>query len=84
MDETICPEDYERGGMITDDQLFDRLVAPLPSGDAHTHTLLPARHSKNRQACAFSLCWTVVTTSFTVVRPQRCFTHPLSMIGCVL
>jgi len=32
MDETICPEDYERGGMITDDQLFDRLVAPLPSG----------------------------------------------------
>jgi hypothetical protein len=32
MDETICPADFERAGMITDDQVFNLIVAPLPSG----------------------------------------------------
>lgn len=31
-DETICPEDFQRAGMIVDDEIFDALVAPLPSG----------------------------------------------------
>jgi hypothetical protein len=32
MDETICPQDYERAGMIADDELFGLIVAPLPAG----------------------------------------------------
>merc|ERR1719356_2058595 len=31
-DETICPEDFQRAGMIVDDEIFDAMVAPLPSG----------------------------------------------------
>jgi len=31
-DETLCPVDYSSGGMITDDELFQELVAPLPPG----------------------------------------------------
>jgi hypothetical protein len=31
-DETICPFDFDRAGMIVDDEIFDRIVAPLPSG----------------------------------------------------
>jgi hypothetical protein len=30
--ETICPVDYRREGVITDDTLFKLIVAPLPSG----------------------------------------------------
>ena len=29
-DETLVPLDYKESGMITDDELFDILVAPLP------------------------------------------------------
>eukprot|EP01061_Rhynchopus_euleeides_P021411 TRINITY_DN34943_c0_g1_i1.p1 TRINITY_DN34943_c0_g1~~TRINITY_DN34943_c0_g1_i1.p1 ORF type:complete len:376 (+),score=167.63 TRINITY_DN34943_c0_g1_i1:43-1128(+) len=32
MDETLIPEDYKSAGVITDDDLFKELVAPLPSG----------------------------------------------------
>jgi len=31
-DETICPEDFQRAGMIVDDEIFDAMVAPLPAG----------------------------------------------------
>jgi len=31
-DETICPMDFESAGMIVDDEIFDFIVAPLPSG----------------------------------------------------
>jgi len=31
-DETICPTDFNRAGMIVDDEIFDLIVAPLPSG----------------------------------------------------
>lgn len=31
-DETICPCDFESAGMIVDDEIFDLIVAPLPSG----------------------------------------------------
>ncbi|KAI9014948.1 caspase domain-containing protein [Gaertneriomyces semiglobifer] len=32
MDETICPEDYQRAGQITDDQMNNILVKSLPPG----------------------------------------------------
>jgi hypothetical protein len=32
MDETICPMDYQRAGVIVDDELFEILVRPLPPG----------------------------------------------------
>lgn len=31
-DETICPADFNSAGMIVDDEIFDAIVAPLPSG----------------------------------------------------
>lgn len=31
-DETICPCDFQSAGMIVDDEIFDHIVAPLPSG----------------------------------------------------
>lgn len=31
-DETICPGDFQRAGMIVDDEIFDSIVAPLPAG----------------------------------------------------
>ncbi|KXN72137.1 hypothetical protein CONCODRAFT_5060 [Conidiobolus coronatus NRRL 28638] len=31
-DETICPVDYERAGMIIDDEMNDIMVKPLPQG----------------------------------------------------
>jgi hypothetical protein len=31
-DETICPSDFDRAGMIVDDEIFDTLVAMLPPG----------------------------------------------------
>ncbi|CAK9095270.1 Metacaspase-1 [Durusdinium trenchii] len=30
--ETLCPEDYDRAGMLLDTELFQTLVRPLPSG----------------------------------------------------
>jgi hypothetical protein len=32
MNETIIPVDFKRAGMITDDQLMETLIAPLPEG----------------------------------------------------
>lgn len=32
MDETLIPVDYQQRGMITDDELFKLLIAPLPEG----------------------------------------------------
>ncbi len=32
MDETLVPADYDKSGMIVDDDIFDMLVAPLPRG----------------------------------------------------
>uniref|UniRef100_A0A7S1ADE4 Peptidase C14 caspase domain-containing protein n=1 Tax=Noctiluca scintillans TaxID=2966 RepID=A0A7S1ADE4_NOCSC len=32
MDETILPSDFQQSGQIVDDELFDRMVAPLPNG----------------------------------------------------
>jgi len=32
MDETICPADFMRAGQIVDDELFDVMIRPLPSG----------------------------------------------------
>ena len=32
LDECIVPSDHETSGLLTDDQLFDRLVRPLPAG----------------------------------------------------
>ena len=31
-DETLCPMDYEQNGIITDDDMFDLVVKPLPRG----------------------------------------------------
>eukprot|EP00448_Togula_jolla_P005760 CAMPEP_0170603950 /NCGR_PEP_ID=MMETSP0224-20130122/19173_1 /TAXON_ID=285029 /ORGANISM="Togula jolla, Strain CCCM 725" /LENGTH=469 /DNA_ID=CAMNT_0010928841 /DNA_START=50 /DNA_END=1459 /DNA_ORIENTATION=+ len=31
-DETICPVDFQSAGMIVDDEIFDIIVGPLPSG----------------------------------------------------
>eukprot|EP01062_Namystynia_karyoxenos_P077315 TRINITY_DN774_c1_g4_i1.p1 TRINITY_DN774_c1_g4~~TRINITY_DN774_c1_g4_i1.p1 ORF type:complete len:618 (+),score=131.84 TRINITY_DN774_c1_g4_i1:80-1933(+) len=32
MNETILPEDFQRAGMISDDEIFDMVVRPLPDG----------------------------------------------------
>eukprot|EP00406_Dinophysis_acuminata_P015370 CAMPEP_0179348438 /NCGR_PEP_ID=MMETSP0797-20121207/73696_1 /TAXON_ID=47934 /ORGANISM="Dinophysis acuminata, Strain DAEP01" /LENGTH=472 /DNA_ID=CAMNT_0021063231 /DNA_START=1 /DNA_END=1415 /DNA_ORIENTATION=- len=31
-DETICPSDFQRAGMVVDDEIFDAIVLPLPPG----------------------------------------------------
>ena len=31
-DETICPLDYAKAGMLVDDEIYDALVKPLPMG----------------------------------------------------
>lgn len=38
-DETICPSDFQATGMIVDDEIFDLIVAPLPSGAKLTAVL---------------------------------------------
>ena len=32
MNETILPSDFQKAGMITDDQISDTIVKPLPEG----------------------------------------------------
>lgn len=44
MDETICPVDFMTQGQISDDELFDLLVRPLPAGCRLT-CLLDCCHS---------------------------------------
>lgn len=47
-DETICPVDYERAGMITDDEMHELMVKPLQAGVkfvsifdcCHSHSIL--------------------------------------------
>jgi hypothetical protein len=66
-DETICPFDFDKAGMIVDDEIFDRLVAPLPSGVKLTAVLdcchsgtgldLPFTLQKKRQHDGIGRCW---------------------------
>ncbi|KAJ9471565.1 Metacaspase-1 [Diplonema papillatum] len=44
MDETLIPEDYQSAGVITDDVLFETLVAGIPSG-VHMTCVLDCCHS---------------------------------------
>jgi len=44
MDETLIPLDYQQAGVITDDELFDHLVATLPKG-VHLVCLMDCCHS---------------------------------------
>ena len=32
MDEALVPADFATGGLVTDTEIFDTLVAPLPRG----------------------------------------------------
>jgi hypothetical protein len=50
-DETICPLDFERAGQISDDELFERLVHPLPAGVRLT-AVLDCCHSGHGMECA--------------------------------
>ncbi|KAI3836743.1 hypothetical protein MKW92_037771 [Papaver armeniacum] len=43
-DETICPLDYEKEGMILDDEINATIVRPLPKG-ATLHAIIDACHS---------------------------------------
>ncbi|EDQ88849.1 uncharacterized protein MONBRDRAFT_32666 [Monosiga brevicollis MX1] len=43
-DETILPLDYKREGQITDDEIFDRMIRPLPAG-CRLHCVVDACHS---------------------------------------
>ena len=44
MDETLVPLDYQRNGQIRDDEVFTRMVAPLPEGCQLT-VVIDACHS---------------------------------------
>ena len=44
MDETIVPVDFEEGGQITDDEIWNQLVWPLPEG-ARLTALMDCCHS---------------------------------------
>ena len=59
MDECLVPSDHEKNGLITDDQLFDRLVRPLPKGV--------------RLTCLFDCCHsgTGLDLPFTVTNPAK-------------
>lgn len=54
-DETICPLDYEKSGDISDDQIYDALIKPLPEGCklfclmdcCHSGTILDLKYSFN-------------------------------------
>ncbi|KAJ0988618.1 hypothetical protein J5N97_006974 [Dioscorea zingiberensis] len=43
-DETLCPVDYEKEGMIVDDDINEILVRPLPTG-ARLHAIVDSCHS---------------------------------------
>lgn len=32
MDEALCPVDYQKSGVIRDDDVLEKLIAPLPKG----------------------------------------------------
>ncbi|XP_049405910.1 metacaspase-1-like isoform X2 [Solanum stenotomum] len=49
-DETLCPLDYEKKGMIVDDELNATLVRPLPRG-AKLHAIIDACHSELDDMC---------------------------------
>eukprot|EP01065_Artemidia_motanka_P053279 TRINITY_DN9854_c0_g1_i2.p3 TRINITY_DN9854_c0_g1~~TRINITY_DN9854_c0_g1_i2.p3 ORF type:complete len:223 (+),score=55.51 TRINITY_DN9854_c0_g1_i2:690-1358(+) len=44
MNETLIPEDFQRAGMITDDEVFEIIVRPLPDG-ARLTAVLDCCHS---------------------------------------
>lgn len=44
MNETLCPLDFETAGMITDDEINDTIVKPLPHG-VRLHAIIDACHS---------------------------------------
>lgn len=43
-DETLCPLDYEISGMISDDEVNETIVRPLPRG-VKLHAVIDACHS---------------------------------------
>mmetsp|Transcript_23061 Transcript_23061/g.29851 ORF Transcript_23061/g.29851 Transcript_23061/m.29851 type:complete len:445 (-) Transcript_23061:378-1712(-) len=61
-DETIVPCDFKRAGQITDDELWKRLVAPLPEGSRLT-SIMDCCHSGTGLDLAFTYTqsrgWTV-------------------------
>ena len=54
MDETICPLDFSTAGQISDDDLFELLVSPLPAGVRLT-CLLDCCHSGHGMDFPFTL-----------------------------
>lgn len=44
MNETLCPVDFSTAGMITDDEINDTIVKPLPHG-VRLHAVIDACHS---------------------------------------
>lgn len=53
-DETICPCDFNSAGMIVDDEIFDLIVAPLPSG-AKLTAVMDCCHSGTGMDLPFNL-----------------------------
>ena len=43
-DETLCPVDYEVNGMISDDEVNDTIIRPLPPG-VKLHAVIDSCHS---------------------------------------
>lgn len=58
LDETICPIDFEKGGMISDDVIREELVNRVPSG-AKLFSLIDACHS----ASTLDLLWNTTISS---------------------
>eukprot|EP01018_Ginkgo_biloba_P032472 Gb_28528 [translate_table: standard] len=54
-DETLCPLDFERKGMIVDDYLNTTLVRPLPPG-ARLHAIIDSCHSGTMLDLPY-VCW---------------------------
>lgn len=44
MNETLCPVDFETAGMITDDEINNTIVRPIPHG-VRLHAIIDACHS---------------------------------------
>lgn len=80
-DETLCPLDYEISGMISDDEVNETIVRPLPRG-VKLHAVIDACHSGSSLDLPF-VCKTnrwFASRNF-LIRPPICAYEGYFLLG---
>lgn len=80
-DEVLCPSDYSRRGFITDDQIFDILIKPLPRG-CKLFSIMDCCHSGTIMDLKYSFSPEKHRREISQTGNKECDAHVVMISGC--